>query len=103
MGSLNVNMPDELRSYVDDRTKAGGFGTPTEYVRHLIRKDRDESAQRLLAERLTRGLQSREARGDVKALFRRLHAHVDRVERESKKAKPSRATKTSRPKGDRRP
>ncbi|MEO6027735.1 MAG: type II toxin-antitoxin system ParD family antitoxin [Candidatus Binatia bacterium] len=103
MGSLNVHMPDELRSYVDDRTKAGGFGTPTEYVRPLIRKDRDEAGQRLLTEQLTRGRESREAKGDVKALFRRVQAHVDRVERESKKAKPSRAKKTRRPKGDRRP
>ncbi len=101
MGSLNVNMPDDLRDYVDERTKVGGFGTPTEYVRHLIRKDREEAGQRLLAEELTRGLQSREAKGDVKALFRRLHEHVDRVERERKKAKPSRARKTSRPKGGR--
>lgn len=35
MGSLNVNMPNDLREYVDERTKKGGFGTPTEYVRHI--------------------------------------------------------------------
>ena len=42
MASLNVNMPKDLREFVDQQTEKGGFETPTEYVRHLIRKNRDE-------------------------------------------------------------
>src|SRR5205085_9068108 len=100
MASLNVNMPDDLRSYVDERTRAGGFGTPTEYVRHLIRKDREEAAERVLANELARGLESPPARGTVKALVRHLHERIDRVERESKKTI-RRGSKTTRPKGGR--
>lgn len=84
MGSLNVNMPDDLRRYVDARTKAGGFGTPTEYVRHLIRKDREEAVERNLEAQLMRGLESGNARGDVKALFGRLHTRVAELEREKR-------------------
>ena len=35
MASLNVNMPKDLREFVEKRTENGGFETPTEYVRHL--------------------------------------------------------------------
>ena len=48
MASLNVSMPDELREFVDERTKKAGFSTPTEYVRHLIRLDLERESQRRL-------------------------------------------------------
>lgn len=85
MASLNVNMPKDLREFVDARTDKGGFGTPTEYVRHLIRKDREEEAERELERLLLQGLKSGNARGDVKALFKRLHARVDELDTERKR------------------
>lgn len=85
MASLNVNMPKDLREFVDRRTGKGGFGTPTEYVRHLIRKDRDEESQRELERLLLEGLRSGNAKGDVKALFKRLHARVDELEAERRR------------------
>jgi len=45
MASLNVSMPDDLRDFVDRRTREGGFSTPTEYVRSLIRSDRQQTQQ----------------------------------------------------------
>jgi antitoxin ParD1/3/4 len=85
MASLNVNMPKDLREFVDRQTGKGGFGTPTEYVRHLIRKDRDEESERELERLLLEGLRSGNAKGDVKALFKRLHAQVDELEAEGKR------------------
>lgn len=96
MASLNVNMPKDLRQFVDRRTKKGGFGTPTEYVRHLIRRDRDEEGERELERLLLEGLASGNAKGDVKALFRRLHERVDELEAERK-----RNGKAARPKARR--
>jgi len=77
-------MPKELREFVDRRTEKGGFGTPTEYVRHLIRLDRDKEGERELERLLLDGLKSGNAKDDVKALFKRLHARVDEVEAERK-------------------
>jgi antitoxin ParD1/3/4 len=92
MASLNVNMPKDLRDFVDQRTEKGGFGTPTEYVRHLIRVDRDEQGERELERLLLEGLKSGNAKGDVKTLFKRLHARVDELEaarrRNGKAARP---------------
>lgn len=96
MASLNVNMPKELRQFVDRRTEKGGFGTPTEYVRHLIRLDRDKEGERELERLLLDGLKSGNAKDDVKALLWRLHARVDEVETERKRNGKAARPKTRR-------
>jgi antitoxin ParD1/3/4 len=84
MPSLNVNMPKELRDYLDRRTTEGGFGTPTEYVRHLIRRDREEEAERELERLVMEGIRSGRSRTSVKAFFARLHKRIDELERRGK-------------------
>jgi antitoxin ParD1/3/4 len=80
MASLNVNMPKDLREFLDKRTENGGFGTPTEYVRDLIRRDREEQREREIDELLVAGLKSGNAKGDAKGMFDRLRARVDELE-----------------------
>ena len=41
MGTMNISLPDSLKSFVDEQVTARGFGTSSEYVRELIRKDLD--------------------------------------------------------------
>ena len=48
MASLNVSMPEELREFVDERTKKGKFSTPSEYVRQLIRQDHNKGLQEVV-------------------------------------------------------
>ncbi len=36
---MNVSLPDELRSFVDAQVDEGRFGSASEYVRELIRRD----------------------------------------------------------------
>lgn len=85
MKSFNVTMPEELLDYVRHRTKAGGFGTPTEFLRHLIRKDQDEHAHRELEARLLEGLKSPRSRVTSKTFFRRVHALIDEVAEDKRK------------------
>jgi antitoxin ParD1/3/4 len=87
MKSFNVTMPDELLEYVKTRTKEGGFGTPTEFMRHLIRKDRDERTEKELEERLLHGLKSGRSRVPAKAFFERMHAMIDTVAAEKRKVR----------------
>ena len=37
--ALNVSLPKQLRSYVEQRVRHGGFGNVSEYIRVLIRQD----------------------------------------------------------------
>jgi antitoxin ParD1/3/4 len=41
MATMNVSLPEELRSFVDAQVEEGSFGSTSEYVRELIRRDRD--------------------------------------------------------------
>ncbi len=45
---MNISLPDELKAHVDSQVAGGGYGTSSEYVRELIRKDRDRLHLRAL-------------------------------------------------------
>lgn len=46
MATMNISLPDDMRSAVDAQIEARGFGTSSEYVRDLIRRDLDRQALR---------------------------------------------------------
>ena len=66
MTTMNVSLPEKLKEYVDVRVETGGYGTASEYVRDLIRKD-SERQQKERNERLDalilEGLKSLEEEG----------------------------------------
>lgn len=41
MSTMNISLPDSLKEFVDHQVNSHGFGSSSEYVRGLIRKDRD--------------------------------------------------------------
>ena len=41
MSTMNISLPGTLQSFVDEQVSQRGFGTSSEYVRELIRKDQD--------------------------------------------------------------
>ena len=45
---MNISLPDTLKAYVDEQVSGRGFGTSSEYVRELIRKDQDRQHLRVL-------------------------------------------------------
>ena len=41
MTSLNISLPAALKDYVEGQVASGDWGTPSEYVRELIRQDKE--------------------------------------------------------------
>jgi antitoxin ParD1/3/4 len=41
MSTMNISLPDSLKDFVDEQVNQRGYGTSSEYVRELIRKDQD--------------------------------------------------------------
>lgn len=39
MTTMNISLPETLKTFVDDQVQKRGYGTSSEYVRDLIRKD----------------------------------------------------------------
>lgn len=48
MGTMNISLPDLLKSFVDEQVARRGYGTSSEYVRELIRADQDRQRLRKL-------------------------------------------------------
>lgn len=41
MSTMNISLPEPLKKFVDERVSKSGYGTSSEYVRELIRRDQD--------------------------------------------------------------
>jgi antitoxin ParD1/3/4 len=41
MGTMNISLPESMKEFVDEQVTGRGFGTSSEYVRELIRRDQD--------------------------------------------------------------
>jgi antitoxin ParD1/3/4 len=50
MSSLNISLPEQLKAFVESQVQEGDYGTPSEYVRELIRRDKARRLARLEAE-----------------------------------------------------
>ena len=48
MSTMNISLPDALKEFVEGQVAERGYGTSSEYVRELIRKDRDRQSLRAL-------------------------------------------------------
>ena len=59
---MNISLPDSLKTFVDEQVSQGGYGTSSEYVRELIRKDRDRLQLRGLLHAVQRPVQQHQRR-----------------------------------------
>jgi len=48
MTSLNISLPEPLKQYVERQVASGDWGTPSEYVRELIRRAQENDRERRL-------------------------------------------------------
>ena len=48
MTTMNISLPDVLKEFVDQQVSTAGYGTSSEYVRELIRRDQERTQLRNL-------------------------------------------------------
>ena len=60
MTTLNISLPESMRSFIDEQIAKGGYSTASEYIRHLIRQDQKQAAQMKFEAMLLEGLDSGE-------------------------------------------
>jgi antitoxin ParD1/3/4 len=56
--TMNVSLPKELKKWVDEQVKAGGYGTASEYMRDVLRRARERQARRDIDAKLIESLES---------------------------------------------
>ena len=62
ISTMNIALPEAMRSCVSERVESGQFDNTSEYVRELIRKDQQEQRVQRLRALLQEGLESGEGR-----------------------------------------
>ncbi|WP_416546955.1 type II toxin-antitoxin system ParD family antitoxin [Limnohabitans sp. DCL3] len=73
MSTMNISLPETLKTFVDTQVSQRGYGTSSEYVRELIRKDQDRLQ---LREKLLAGAGSAPTMPVDAAYFDRLREQV---------------------------
>jgi len=58
MTTLNISLPESMKSFVDGQVSQGGYSSSSEYVRALIRKEQEERSRAALEAELLAGLAS---------------------------------------------
>ena len=48
MTTMNISLPEGLKAFVDEQVAARGYGSASEYLRDLIRRERDRQHLRAL-------------------------------------------------------
>ena len=73
MSTMNISLPESLKDFIDEQVSERGYGTSSEYVRELVRKDQDRQRLRGL---LLAGAQSAQTRPVDDAYFEGLRRKV---------------------------
>ncbi len=73
MSTMNISLPEFLKTSIDEQVASRGYGTSSEYVRELIRQDRDRQKLRDL---LLEGAASPPAGPADDAYFERLQQRI---------------------------
>ena len=60
LASLNISLPQSLKDYVEHQVQEGGYSTPSEYLRDLLRQDQKRRVEEKLEALLLDGLNSGE-------------------------------------------
>lgn len=48
MSTMNVSLPEDLKAFVDRQVDGGGYGSTSEFVRDLLRREQDRQRLRSL-------------------------------------------------------
>lgn len=43
MATMNVSLPDEMKNWVEERSRSGRYSNASDYIRDLIRRDQDRA------------------------------------------------------------
>lgn len=58
MMTLNISLPESMKAFVEEQVRSGGYDTPSDYVRTLIREAQVRAAKQELESKLIEGMDS---------------------------------------------
>jgi antitoxin ParD1/3/4 len=76
--NLNISLPAALKQWVEQQIDREGYGTPSEYIRQLIREERKRQARIHVEDKLREALESREPKAVNAATWSDSEKRVER-------------------------
>ena len=76
IATMSVSLPKELKEHVKRRTRQDHYGTPSDYIRSLIREDIKKSEQGFLEKMLLEGLASGASTPMTSGKWKRMRSEV---------------------------
>lgn len=73
MTTMNISLPDSLKLFIDTQVSQYGYGTCSEYMRELVRKEQDRAHLRQL---LLEGAASPLEKAIDESYFNGLHQYI---------------------------
>lgn len=71
MATMNVSLPEAMKAWVESQSRDGQYGNASDYIRDLIRKDRErKEAVAALQAAITEGIESGESEPFDAAAFK---------------------------------
>jgi antitoxin ParD1/3/4 len=58
MANLHISLPESLKEFVKEEVAEGGYGTPSDYVRSLLRQAKEQKLRRQLDQALLASLET---------------------------------------------
>ena len=49
MATMTISLPDRMKEWVEEQVETGDYASSSDYVRDLVRRDRDDKEARLAA------------------------------------------------------
>jgi antitoxin ParD1/3/4 len=76
---MSISLPEDLKQFVKQRSRTAHYGTPSDYIRGLIREDLQRlEAERLEAE-LMKGLRSGKGIPMTKEAWKRMRSEAAKI------------------------
>lgn len=75
---MTISLPEDLKQFVKKRSLTAHYGTPSDYIRGLIREDLKRLEEERLEQELLKGLRSGKSIRMTKDAFKQLRAEAAR-------------------------
>ena len=77
--TLTISLPEDLKQFGKRRSRSAHYGTPSDYIRGLIRQDLQRREEERLEIELMKGLKSGKGIPMTKAAWKRMRAEAAKI------------------------
>jgi antitoxin ParD1/3/4 len=83
---MTISLPEDLKKFVKKRSVSAHYGTPSDYIRGLIREDLQRLEQERLEAELLKGLRSGKGIPMTKDAWQHIRAEAARIIQSKRKS-----------------